>query len=527
MNSHDHTMAVARLPRRPFHMRSSFIDKKTVLISAAALLATLASIWMLYAIFGHWLLRELYHSPRPGIVDLFMPGRADTRVEQYYYAADIQIINVTLWSIALYLLIVAILHQPLGFLVSAVSFAACTLVFFTIFELFPSLAQSLRLGGVIPYYAYKLIYIADDQLAYREKPWRHDFVANYSVWGEEARVNGIQEPARSLEWITDEDGFRNSPPKPSADVVVLGDSFIEYGDNTADTFPSRLERHLPGWSVADLGKSGYGPFQYLEVLKRYGIKKMPGYALFSFYEGNDISDIRSYTEWRNGKGSYNSVYQVGSLSFLERYYVAGRQALRLFGDAVATAAERSMEQLLRIHYSSPDLVVIRTKPNRVYKTSFVDTFAASEGKDLLVSKEWIQLRNILSEFKTVCLSHDIVPVILYIPAPVSVYAEYTTPESGDGWSSIRDQHIASRKIRLNAMTQLSQELGIQMIDLLPTYERAAKNGDMLYELFNVHWNAEGRELAARIVAGQLEQMTKSLHTQREEKNKARFNRVLG
>jgi len=412
------------------------------------------------------------------------------------------------WSIGIYLLTIAMLKQPVGFVVSALSFIICTLFLFSILELFPSLAQYLRLGGVIPYYAYKMIYILDDNLAFRERPWRHDFIANYSIWGEEARLNGIDEPPRSLEWITDGEGFRNSPPKPSADVIVLGDSFIEYGDNNADTFPSRLERHLPSWSVANLGKSGYGPFQYLEVLKRYGIKKKPAYAVFSFYEGNDISDVRRYIDWRNNKRSYN-VYTVGSLGFFRRYFVALRQTLRLFGDVFATGVERGI-RLLGTDYS-PNVVVIRARPDRIYKTSFRNRFPESPANDLLASKEWMQLRSILAEFRTICLSHNIVPVVLYIPSTVNVYAEYTTPESGAGWLSVREQQIASRKLQINAMMRLSQELSVDMINLLPAYEKAAKNGEMLYELFNVHWNAEGRELSARIVARQIDYRTKALH----------------
>ena len=59
----------------------------------------------------------------------------------------------------------------------------------------------------------------------------------------------------------------------------------------------------------NLGKSGYGPFQYLEVLKRFGLKYKPRYALFAFYEGNDILDIRNYRRWRAGQlTTGNSVF---------------------------------------------------------------------------------------------------------------------------------------------------------------------------------------------------------------------------
>jgi hypothetical protein len=94
--------------------------------------------------------------------------------------------------------------------------------------------------------------------------------------------------------VMDKDGFRNERAADSADIVVLGDSYIECGSTQADTFVGRLEAKVPHLRVRNLGKSGYGPPQYLHVLKRYGLQYKPKLALMAFYEGNDIPEVRDY-----------------------------------------------------------------------------------------------------------------------------------------------------------------------------------------------------------------------------------------
>ncbi len=108
------------------------------------------------------------------------------------------------------------------------------------------------------------------------------------------------------------------------------------------TLSQRLET-ISGLKVANLGVAGYGPFQYLEVLKRYALPLKPKYALFVFYAGNDIEDMRSYRKWET-EGGYHTAYLL-SRSFLVRY-LRGKYRIRAFlrsvricheGDAITAA----------------------------------------------------------------------------------------------------------------------------------------------------------------------------------------------
>ena len=82
---------------------------------------------------------------------------------------------------------------------------------------------------------------------------------------------------------------------------------MEFGHDEADTFSSRLGI-LSGLTTRNLETSSPGPFHYLTVLKRYGLKPKPKYVLVFITETNDIADIRNYLPWErfgHDYGNYN------------------------------------------------------------------------------------------------------------------------------------------------------------------------------------------------------------------------------
>src|SRR5207244_1924144 len=82
----------------------------------------------------------------------------------------------------------------------------------------------------------------------------------------------------------DADGYRNMHGAEPVDVIVIGDSFMDAGADDTDTFAARLEK-TSGLKVANYGVSSYGPFQYVEVLKRHALRNQARVALFSIFEG--------------------------------------------------------------------------------------------------------------------------------------------------------------------------------------------------------------------------------------------------
>lgn len=100
------------------------------------------------------------------------------------------------------------------------------------------------------------------------------------------------------DWLTyesDEFGFHN--PKgiwgsAPIDVAAFGDSFTQGGCVRADkNFVALVRRRYP--ATLNLGMSGSGPLSMLATAKEYIKAIRPRAALWFYYEGNDLGDLRN------------------------------------------------------------------------------------------------------------------------------------------------------------------------------------------------------------------------------------------
>jgi hypothetical protein len=481
-------------------VRRSFIRNHVLLLSSCALALCIVVAWILYSLCGHSLIEILYKSEPIGIMKKVMEGRSVTPLQRYYQEADKLMVVGTSWVVAGFLILAILIRKPLGAVLVCCSLLfSFSLLFFSL-ELFPALVDLFHLNS-IDYYAYRKNYIADDKLVYREKTLVSTKLSNFRG-AAYSPVYNIPVIPTTIDWTTDEQGFRNSHTTKSADLVVLGDSFMEYGDNEADTFGKRLEKKLPGLVVANLGKSGYGPFQYLEVLKKYGIDKKPKDVLFGFYEGNDLKDIKAYLEWKKGyrKGEYGGIRTALTGNLLQRYTMALRGTIRFIGRQTLLLIDIAVSKIWhRRGYIHPRVIVVNLR-NKIYRMLFVPELSEKPTEELWKSAEVKMLRMVLRDFKILCEKHNIDPTILYIPSVSNIYAEYSTMESGSSWLGRRQGQILAKKNLEHTVVNLAEELGLELINLSPVYEAAANEGKMLYYALDSHWNAEGREEAAAFVA---------------------------
>ncbi len=91
----------------------------------------------------------------------------------------------------------------------------------------------------------------------------------------------------------------NKPPDRLR-ILVLGDSFA-FGEEVSDneTFPSYLQRMLPGTEVINLGIHGYGHDQMLIYLKEEGVRYHPDIVILGFVYGDmkrNLMEFRDYSK---------------------------------------------------------------------------------------------------------------------------------------------------------------------------------------------------------------------------------------
>jgi len=461
---------------------------------------------LLYALAGHTLIHAAHRSTSVPLIDSLMAGRATTPVQLYLWSADDLMFGIitngalaTTFGLALLSFLIS---NPRGVAAAGVIGLVFSFGVFCLLEVFPSWTMTIGLDKN-PYHRNRLLRISDETLGFRGKPFLHLTIANYRSHAYEV-THGLNAPTTSVDWKTGKNGFRGETSSEQSEIVVVGDSFIEYGTSEADMFGHRLQTRLTGIKVANFGMSGYGPAQYLEVFRAYALKQTPQVAFFCFYAGNDIDGLRAYLRWKNERKSLGA-YTIGYESFLKRYPVAMREVGRfLYGGLTDTAESLARSIAIGPGYSHPDVATVKLPDADAYKVLIVDKAPATSVEDMLLMDDWKELARVLREFRNISTAHAIKPVILYIPMASSIYAEYTTEESGTNWLKVRDQQVLSAKNSETAVRFLSESLKIDVVNLGDAFRQAARNGKMLYESVDTHWNSEGREIAAEFVTSWLE-----------------------
>ena len=381
-------------------------------------------------------------------------------------------------------------------------FAITTFLLFTTFELYPALLNVVNLQ-TIRYYALKTNYIPDSTLVIAPRRTNYRF-ATESKGDLYRHEYGVSVPDIRYQSSYTEMGFRANSSSPPYQVLVLGDSFVELGDDSS-TLSERLRKES-SFTTFNLGRAWYGPHQYLELFKRYGVTLKPKYAVFCFFSGNDIHDIKEYERWRR-QGTY--YFYTGELSrgFFTRYLIAlsdtGSYVLKriagLRRNSHARSGKMTTAQESRIH---PGLAVIRIgKTDTKMKVTGWDDEGTAE--QLLTRREWQTLRYILAAYLRLCRDNGIRPILLYIPSKIEVYADYATAESGQTFKSQLRRFYPYRSNASEAIAIIAKGLGLPFANLLPYFKRLTEQGELLYYPFDSHWNTEGINAGARFLAAYL------------------------
>lgn len=461
-------------------------------------------IWIGYLAMGQQLISALHNADASWFADSLMAGRASTPVEAYYRRADALLLRGTLVAIAVGVALWLLVRHAGNALLVVISCLVCSFLIFYFLEKFPSLISRTRLDNVFGYYAFKANYVPDSELVFREKPFNRRVIRNFSGT-RYAPLYGIDAESYDIEWIMDKDGFRNQRTMDVADVIVLGDSYVEYGANEADTFGARLAEKSPGITVRNVGKSGYSVGQYLHAFKRFGLPYQPKVALMAFYEGNDIPEVRDYLHWKAGRtGELRSYLLKFATDSLWRRYLAAAAATTVGLRTKLT----TLEAILLKKFATargyappthPELAILNLN-GRLYPKLFIDAPPEATTDEMLASEEFQAIRKFFREFREVCQINAVTPLLVYIPTALHVYAPYATKASGRRWLEGRDRQMAVVENAESAIKTVASEAGLAVISLTPVFKRAAAEGHMLYYALDAHWNARGREIAARFIA---------------------------
>ena len=320
----------------------------------------------------------------------------------------------------------------------------------------------------------------DDELIHVHRP--HSQFRG-TVAGNLGRL-GLPNPARyDVDVSYDKNGFRNDADFTRADVVAIGDSFVEAAEMAkSHTVVAELSRRLGG-TVVNLGQSGYGPQQELIVLTRYGAPLAPKTVVWFLFGGNDLSDVDAY-EWRQ--------------QHLEEALAPPPLSTRTFTRNAITAIARLTTPTRR----TPSAAARRhenvfTRTDGSTEVLYLD---ADEGpwephQWEVTSKALIGARDL-----TARIGADL--LIVYVPRKLRVY---------QGFLRAAPDSFAYRW-KLNnlpdVVSEFCREHGIPFLDSTRPLRDAVSGGESVYLPDDVHWNAAGHRVVASAVAERIQQMGK-------------------
>ena len=271
-------------------MKLLICGKQTIRRAGLGIAALGFALVLSYILLGHGLIRAMYES-NLSIFARVMQGRAVTPLQAYFAGGDLVVLKLGLRLVLAGALWWLVFKNPLGIILSGMSFLIGSFVVFLLLDQFPVLIKPLH-WDIIPHFNLRLTYVRDAVFGFREIPYNKGEITNFrgSAY---SPLYGIDVPMSTVHWQVDSEGFRNQLDTSVADIAIIGSSFTEYGDDFGDTYPSQLEIMLAGPKVVNLSKAGYGPFHYLQVLKSYAIKKKVRYVIISFHPSSE-TDYKIY-----------------------------------------------------------------------------------------------------------------------------------------------------------------------------------------------------------------------------------------
>jgi lysophospholipase L1-like esterase len=315
--------------------------------------------------------------------------------------------------------------------------------------------------------------LRDEELIHVHRPhsrYTGDVVGNLAWLGIPAR------PPYRVDVAYDRNGFRNSRDLDRAEVVAIGDSFVE-GAEVAEpqTVTAVMARQL-GVTVANLGQSNYGPQQELAVLRRFGLPLQPRVVVWFFFGGNDLGDVETY-EWRR---THATEFLSPPSSLTARSFA--RNAVIAL--ARVTTPPRTVESP-----SAAQAAMDFTDASGVTRRLYLD---AEEGP--WEPAQWETARRTLDEAQRLTEAAGARFLLVFIPRKLRVYRGHVDAAP----SSL------ARTWTTNDLPQVlgawAAGQGAAFLDATIPLRAAVAAGTSVYLPDDVHWSPEGHAVAGAAVA---------------------------
>ena len=312
----------------------------------------------------------------------------------------------------------------------------------------------------------------------------------------------LSDPGTLKSVPTDEIGFSNPPETytrhDSFDVVAIGDSFTwAFAVEPTATWSLQMGA-LTGLSVLNLGKGGTGLYEYLQILKKFGLAKRPRIVVMNVYEGNDVRDAVAYQAYRSGISGSDEAAPAA----WKRVPVASRSyVVNLIGG--------TLEYLLVRHREKATEGVVDFRFRVDPENADIPFNAQQAARDEVVFPRRIVAGELafavfdeaIRAFAELARTHRFIPVMMYSPSACTAYhpVRFNDPALGDVLPRFSQMQRAY-------LSKQAAENGIKFLDLTAAFQAAAfpESGcdptNLLYFPTSIHYSPRGHAVAARALA---------------------------
>jgi len=279
----------------------------------------------------------------------------------------------------------------------------------------------------------------------------------------------------------DRHGFRNLRDLQTADIAMIGDSFVE-GLTVSDTElgSSRLAQ-LEGKTVANLGQSTYGPLQEQIVFRRYALPLHPRVVVWMFFEGNDLEDVIAYRHEIDHPPSFPHAFWARS--FTRSVYLAAKRIL---------------------HPPVKPAGALRAGVFQPTGTTPVTTYFMYQSKPLS-SKELDALQQTVATLAAVeklCAARHMQLVFVFVPTKFRVLHDLCRFPAQSECRTWLPNDMPQRLE--DALSTVAPQVGF--LDLTGALVAAASRGDLPYYPDDEHWSPAGHQVAAEAIHRYLSQL---------------------
>jgi hypothetical protein len=291
------------------------------------------------------------------------------------------------------------------------------------------------------------------------------------------------------------------------DIIALGDSFTAcHAVESADTWPLQIEE-LVDASVYNLGTGGVGPYEYIQLLKTFGLPRSPRVVIMNVYEGNDLRDALRFADARKG-----GVRELDARTE-SQHDGAGRNATWLGRHSYAFNLVFALgARLGQLSQQYNDQRGVDFRYTLAFEDGEVAMNPANEDTIEVVNGRHLESGGIsvevvdeaLEAFIALSKEHEFTPIVMYSPSAQTAYASVVRFDD----PSIAGALAYHSRVQREYYARKARELGFAFLDLTPTLAEAAdsKPSELLYYPSTLHYTAPAHKVVAREIASLLDEL---------------------